>query len=90
MPEERAERRAHVAPRHDEIDHSVLEEEFCPLKALWETLANGRLDDTGAREADQGRAHVSAGPLPSAGASPGRTTSIRCTSAVSTHSPLIR
>src|SRR5690606_3421748 len=44
----------HLAPIHDEIDEALLEKKFAALKALGKFLANRLLDDTGARESDEG------------------------------------
>src|SRR3974377_88796 len=42
-----------IAPVYYGVQHSVLEQEFAPLKSLGQLLADGLLDDARSGEADQ-------------------------------------
>src|SRR5688572_18557179 len=46
-------RRLHVPPVDDEIEHAVIEQELAALKALWQLLFDGLLDDARPGKADK-------------------------------------
>ena len=46
-------RRLHLAPIDDQVEHAVLEQELAALEAVGQLLADGLLDDARTGEADQ-------------------------------------